>query len=756
MKHYSPEAQQVLRFINQTNKSIFLTGKAGTGKTTLLKEILITTHKNTVVVAPTGIAALNAEGVTIHSLFQLPFATFIPDYKEITTNVSIIKMETRTSLLRHFKMNMTKRSLFNNLELLIIDEVSMLRADVLDAIDFMLKRTRRNELPFGGIQVLFIGDLLQLPPVVKNEEWHILKDYYQGMYFFNAHILQQFPPLYLELTTIYRQSDSSFVSILNNLRTNNITKKDIKQLNLYVKPSFNLKENPGYVYLTTHNSKANQINQESLQELKKKSHSYFPEIVGDFPEKLFPLDSILELKIGAQIMFIKNDLNIDKQYYNGKMGVIETLSDDEIKVRFPEEKKTITVDKYEWKNIKFTVNSETKEIEEEILGTFVHYPIKLAWAITVHKSQGLTFEKAALDVSDVFAPGQAYVALSRLRSLTGLVLLSPLQMHGITNDVNVLNYVANKVTEETLNTTFKVEKQRFIYESLCKGFNFKGLIQEWRNHFYSYKTEESKSVKFKHMNWITILYEKINTLETPSEKFIKQLTALFIKQAPDFKFINERCEAAFTYFFNVLDHIYGELLYKIEEIKRTKQAKTFFNELILLEEIHNTAILILLKTKTIANSIEEEYVFSKERLQSKELNAYKSEKLKEIQSQFKKENPELLEEENISYYKKTKGNKTSVNKKTTIEETFELWQQNLSVEAIAIKRKLTEATIYSHFVKLIQNKSIKINEILSDSRIDVLQVAFEEYENISQIKEAYNSSFTWEELKLFKASLGLS
>ena len=424
MEFLSAEANYTLRFINQTNKSIFLTGKAGTGKTTLLKQIIATTHKNTVVVAPTGIAALNAGGVTIHSMFQLPFATFLPDNKQVAQFSGTLKIENRDTLGRHFKMNATKRSIIRNMELLIIDEVSMVRADVLDAMDFMLKKVRRNERAFGGVQVLFIGDLLQLPPVVKNEEWQMLRNYYNGMFFFHSHIIQQYPPLYIELDKIFRQTDSEFIHVLNNLRNNKITTSDIAILNQFVQPNFDLKKNKGYITLTTHNAKADTINAKSLEDLKEKQFTYSPEVVGDFPEKIFPLDEKLHLKVGAQVMFVKNDLNFDKQFFNGKMGVIKSLSRNEIMVHFPEENKTIEVERYEWQNIKYKLNENTKEVEEEVIGTFVHYPIKLAWAITVHKSQGLTFDKAALDVSQVFAPGQAYVALSRLRSLKGLVLLS--------------------------------------------------------------------------------------------------------------------------------------------------------------------------------------------------------------------------------------------------------------------------------------------------------------------------------------------
>ena len=406
MQSISEAASYTLRFINQTQRSVFLTGKAGTGKTTLLREIIATTHKNTVVVAPTGIAALNAGGVTIHSMFQLPFGGFIPDNSAPDFSESA-KFETRATLRRHFKMSGLKKSVIRNMELLIIDEVSMLRADLLDAMDFMMQTVRKKNNPFGGVQVLFIGDLLQLPPVIRDDEWRILKNYYQGKFFFHSQVAQQNPPLYIELDKIFRQTDDAFISVLNNLRNNKISNEDIAALNQYVQPNFDLKANKGYITLTTHNTKADAMNTDALDSLEGKEWLYSPEIIGDFPDKIYPVEAQLRLKEGAQIMFVKNDLSFDKKYFNGKMGIIKSLSAKEILVHFSEENKTIEVEKYEWQNIRYKVNNTTKEIEEEVLGTFVHYPIKLAWAITIHKSQGLTFDKAALDVSQVFLPGQA-------------------------------------------------------------------------------------------------------------------------------------------------------------------------------------------------------------------------------------------------------------------------------------------------------------------------------------------------------------
>ena len=762
MNTLSSTAKQVLQFVNQTHQSIFLTGKAGTGKTTLLHQIIQNTHKNTVVVAPTGIAALNAGGVTIHSMFQLPFGGFIPSYDVAPQINQFIKFETKDSLRKHFKMNNTKRSVIQNMELLIIDEVSMLRSDVLDAVDFMMRKVRRKEIPFGGVQVLYIGDLLQLPPVVKNEEWLVLKKYYNGIFFFNAHVVQQNPPLYVELTHIYRQTDKNFISVLNNLRNNKIAPEDIKLLNEYVKPDFDLKANKGYITLTTHNVKAETINSQALIDLNGEIQSYIPEIVGDFPEKLFPVDEFLQIKVGAQIMFIKNDLSVDKNYFNGKMGFIHACSEREILVRFPEENKIIEVEKYEWKNIRYTVNEATKEISEEVLGTFVHYPIKLAWAITVHKSQGLTFDKAALDVSQVFLPGQAYVALSRLRSLEGLVLLQPIRMNGISNDQEVMNYAENKADEQTIIESLQKETNRFIYQYIKNSFDWTELAQQWRNHRFSYKTDVEKSEKSKHQNWAEVQEEKISLLLDASQKFRLQLDRLFHSEEINIPYISERIKAAYDYFFPKLDEVLFELLLKMEEVVRRKRVKEFYLELFELEEQTTKAIIQLFKALKMVEILSEGKEINKENLISESIRSYRSKMIEAVQAHFKTLKTELIEQEEddfdpYQYLPKSKKAKikSATPKKSTVQETYELWQQKKSVQEIARIRVLTTQTIYGHLGKLIQAGTIILSDVLPEDKISELSKAFEGYneDSLNALKEQVGNQFTWEELRLFKASL---
>ena len=754
MENLSQEAKYTLQFINQTQRNIFLTGKAGTGKTTLLREVIKTTHKNVVVVAPTGIAALNAGGVTIHSMFQLPFAGFIPDHSAPQFS-DFVKFETKQTLARHFKMSGLKKSVIRNMELLVIDEVSMLRADVLDAIDFMMQSVRKKKTAFGGVQVLFIGDLMQLPPVIRDEEWKTLRNYYSGKFFFHSHVIQLHPPLYIELSKIFRQTDDVFISVLNNLRNNQISQDDLKTLNQYVQPNFDLKQNKGYITLTTHNAKADTINAKALEELNGKLVQYQPEIIGDFPEKIFPVEENLLLKVGAQVMFVKNDLSFEKRFFNGKMGIIKSLSEEEILVHFPEENKTITVDKYEWQNIRYSVNPNTKEIEEEVLGTFVHYPIKLAWAITVHKSQGLTFDKAALDVSQVFLPGQAYVALSRLRSLEGLILLSPLQMNGISSHSDVMDYAENKANEEILAQSLQLETQKFLLNYLKSTFDWNDLAQEWRNHQFSYTDKGENSEKSKHFVWAKKQTEVIWNLLEPARKFTNQLDKLFSAGVIDYVFVEERVQAAYEYFFAPMDKLVQEILWKLEEVKRIMKVKAFYEELSVLEELQIKAVMRLMKAKLLVKTIASRETISKENLTSSEIKMYKIKQLEAIQQQFKELNITLIEDDaDIERYtKKSKLKKEP--KKTTVQETYELWLQQNTIKEIAAIRKLSAQTIGGHIAKLIAGGNIPISAVVPEDKIQELTLAFKGYkeESLSPLKEKTGDQFTWNELKWFKASL---
>jgi len=746
------------RFINQTNRSIFLTGKAGTGKTTLLKEIIRTTHKKAVIVAPTGIAALNAGGVTIHSFFQLPFSGFIPEFNVPPTVSEQLKLETKDTLVKHFKFTGKRKAIIQSVELLIIDEVSMLRADLLDAMDWTLRAVRKENLPFGGVQVLYIGDLLQLPPVIRNEEWSVLRNYYNGIFFFNALVVQEDPPLYIELKKVYRQSDADFIQILNHLRNNLITKEDIEILNQYVNPTFSSKDNPGYVTLTTHNAKADTINQQALNELKGKSWFYEADITGEFPPHMHPIDEKTELKVGAQVMFIKNDLSFDKNYYNGKTGVIKSLSTEEIFVYFPEEKKTIEVERYEWQNIRYSLDDKTQEIKEEVLGTFVHYPIKLAWAITVHKSQGLTFEKAILDVSQVFAPGQAYVALSRLRSLEGLVLLKPIQLNGLENDRQVMSYTTQQPDESILPNYLSEDTIQYIYKLLTQSYDFRDLATAWRIHDASYIPLGSKSEKGKQRAWSNQQYAVIQPLVQPAEKFIAQLQKLCAQRPMNLPYLLERIEAANQYFIKPLDNCAYSTLKKIEEMKRVRKMKTYIEELEELDELHFKIVMGLKRSALVVKRLINNEEITKESTWTPEILGYKEDMLERIKSALQQTQGDLLVEvEEDAPQKTIKKNEKDQekSKKTTYEITLELFKEGKNIQTIASERVMSVGTIYSHMTRLIQSRDIEISQVMEKEKLKALENAFEDYneQSLTPLKEQVGDAFSWEELKLYRASL---
>lgn len=430
----NPELELAQQYIEFTNKNIFLTGKAGTGKTTFLRNLVLNSPKRSIVVAPTGVAAINAKGVTIHSFFQLPFGPHIPQADGIAP-----PNKKSGSFIR---MSKTKINIIKSLDLLIIDEISMVRADLLDNIDESLRRYRKNNQPFGGVQLLMIGDIQQLSPVVNNNDWNLLKPYYDTLYFYGSRALRNSDYVNIELKHIYRQNDGEFISILNAIRDNKMDADVLHQLNKRYDPNFINAEKDGYITLTTHNAKAKTINDQKLIQLSQKAHRFKARTSGEFPEYSYPTDYVLELKTGAQVMFVKNDISPEKRFYNGKIGVIEKIDkvNDLIYVKCADDKSPIAVEEMAWESYKYEINESTKEIEETVVGKFTQYPLKLAWAITIHKSQGLTFDKAIIDAQSSFAHGQVYVALSRCRTLEGLVLSSPLQLTSIKTDESVLQF----------------------------------------------------------------------------------------------------------------------------------------------------------------------------------------------------------------------------------------------------------------------------------------------------------------------------
>lgn len=455
------QTQLAWDIIETTNTNLFLTGKAGTGKTTFLRRLKEESSKRIVVVAPTGIAAINAEGVTIHSFFQLSFAPFIPNYN--------LKEQ-------QFRFSKQKINVIRSIDTLVIDEISMVRADLLDAVDSVLRRFRKNNLPFGGVQMVMIGDLGQLAPVAKDDEWQMLSRYYTTPYFFSSLALQRTRYAIVELTKVYRQSDKRFLDILNKVRENRADAAVLSALNSRYIPDFKPRKDDGYIRLTTHNWQAQRINDHELELLPGKPYTYTATIEGKYPEMLFPTDETLTLKTGAQVMFVKNDSSADKAYYNGMIGTIAEIDTEGFTVTAKDTGENIRVQPEQWDNTRYVLNEKTNEISEEVEGTFTQFPVKTAWAITVHKSQGLTFDHAIIDVQRAFTHGQTYVALSRCRTLEGMVLSAPLPQAAIIRDEAVDEYATHAI-EHTPSEDQIEQLQRDYYLSVVSElFDFRPLM----------------------------------------------------------------------------------------------------------------------------------------------------------------------------------------------------------------------------------------------------------------------------------------
>lgn len=570
-------------YINFTNQSVFLTGKAGTGKTTFLKYIKEHTQKNMAVVAPTGVAAINAGGVTIHSFFQLPFHPFIPEGSaNLFNNIHAID---RHHLLGTIRVTAERKKIFQQLELLVIDEMSMVRADVLDEIDVVLRHFRnRYSEPFGGVQLLLIGDMFQLPPVVRQEEWTVLSRYYDSSFFFSSNVMKSFDLVCIELDKIYRQNDDKFIHLLNKVRNDDMNEFDFAELHQRYIPGFQMPENSGHIILTTHNNKADVINTRELEKLKGEVFSFTAEIRDEFSESSYPADEILYLKKGAQVMFIKNDLDKAKRYFNGKIGIVENIMDDKITVRCKGEAEAIEVQKYVWENVRYKLNGQTQKVEEENIGSFSQYPLRLAWAITIHKSQGLTFENAVIDAGQAFAAGQVYVALSRCTNLQGIVLLSKIDKRSLQPDHRVQHFNSKQRFAQS-SSDLQLAKKQYQQKLLAELFSFANLIKQFEqvarvvnenNHHFNTEANE----------YMAVMEEKLMALENISVKFQMQISHL---QAEDGviennKLLQERIAKASEYFSLELEKLIAMIKNSPVVTESKQSAFAFDEELTLLFE----------------------------------------------------------------------------------------------------------------------------------------------------------------------------
>ncbi len=715
-------------FINQTSKHLFLTGKAGTGKTTFLKYIKETSGKKMAIVAPTGVAAINAGGVTIHSQFQIPPGTYVPSNRSFF-ETSDGRVFNNHSLFRQMRMSADKKELLRELDLLIIDEISMVRADLLDAIDAVLRYVRRQPLiPFGGVQLLYIGDLFQLPPVAINEEWQLLKDLYRSPFFFDSNVIQQSPPLYIELKKIYRQRDDTFIDILNNIRNNCCTETDLAHLHQYYKPEFISLEKESYITLTTHNDKATQINNAELRKLPGKLCSFKAEISREFNERSFPAEEVLQLKKDAQIMFIKNDSGENRRYYNGKIGTIDSISEEGIQIKFPNETTPLKLEKETWKNIRYHYHKEKDRIEEEELGTFTQYPIRLAWAITIHKSQGLTFDKAIIDAGDSFAAGQVYVALSRLTSLDGLVLKSRIYQHCIHTDERVLEFTSKELPPDLLHQTLQKEQQQYIRHALLQGFEWEKLVTIFQEHLEEYE-ERNLPNQDSCVAWAEEILEQIKSLQETSSKFKRQLEQLFENAEEDrYKYLSERIAAAVNYFTRVIDEkLESSLNDHIETMKIKSKTRKYVKALYELKHHVERRKLQLQNLVSISNAM------------------HGSENIDDIAKVAESlQKPLVIDTSNEQPIIKTK-----VQKGETQRISLQLFKKGINMIEIAAQRNLALSTVEGHLAGFVATGEIDILDIMDKIKVEKISKMIEQYPTLtsSELKKLLGDDCSYGQLR---------
>ena len=688
------ELELAWEFIEHTSTSIFLTGKAGTGKTTFLRSIIDKSCKRIVVVAPTGVAAINAHGVTIHSFFQLPFSPYVPN----------------TTFKEKFDFSKEKRNIVKTLDLLIIDEISMVRSDLLDAIDSVLRRYKDASKPFGGVQLLMIGDLQQLTPVVTDNDANILRPYYNTPYFFGSHALQQINYITIELQKVYRQQDAKFLDLLNSIRSGKPSEDDINILNSRFNPEFHIDNKDGYIRLTTHNAMADRYNDSELAKLKTEEFTFNANIKGNFPEYSYPTNEKLLLKEDAQVMFIKNDPSIDHLYYNGKIGHITSISDDCIKVRCSGEESDIEVQPQEWENTKYVINKDTKEIEPDVQGVFKQYPLRLAWAITIHKSQGLTFEHAIIDAGSSFASGQVYVALSRCKTLEGMVLASKIDNHAIINDERVDSYISRQEEAAKQNIdSLELLKQNYYKQQLAELFTFNDIIIAEENlcrtiieflHAYPKLTILHKAT-------FVSLKEKIGIV---SHKWINTINYMNYEELTGDVFL-ERVVKNAVYFNKTLKTYIQQLLDQTSAAKTDN--KQGANK---LDTTYSELKLAYLSKKNILEMTIDNGFDSESYLRNRQIAFLNA--IEEI-------NPLAVTTRRRKKYNSDKEDtsKPKVKKENTKELTFIMYKSGLSLNEIAKTRDFTLGTIFSHLTHYVETGELKVTDIIGKEKYNIINKA---------------------------------
>ncbi len=716
---------QAVSFVNQTNQHLFLTGKAGTGKTTFLKYIRENSYKKMAITAPTGVAAMNAGGTTLHALFWLPFGTFLEDYP-MQWNEQDSHIYNKSRLFSTIKLTKQRRALLQELELLVIDEVSMVRADTLDAIDVILKSVRRDARPFGGLQMLFIGDLYQLPPVVRDHEWQLLRDHYSSPFFFDAKVLREHPPVMLELSKIYRQSDSVFIGLLNKIRNNQCTPLDLDQLNVHFRPDFEPKEGEQYITLTSHNRLADALNQEQLAKLPGTMHNVKALIKDEFQQGAFPADEVLPLKVGAQVMFIKNDSGEDRKYFNGKIGTVKELPLDkhQVVVGFNDGSDDVVVRRETWENIRYKYDKGEDKIEEEVLGTFSQFPLRLAWAITIHKSQGLTFDKAIIDAGTSFAAGQVYVALSRLTGLEGLVLKSKIPMHAIRTDFQVVHFMQRMLADDQVAEVLETCQRNYMGQILLQSFRWTHLVE--------HAIELKKSLSERNMEskadaeaYFELLVHALKEQEKVGNKFVTQLYAMLSdKSKLDYVKICERTKSAVAWFLPKFDEgVLFPTQGHIEAWKVKKRAKKY------TEELKSMLLDFRRKKEQLVHCLTIADILTQDGDLSQQVNAiHKTEKTKDNSLKDTTDEDVVKDTKSIS---------------------LDMFLDGLTVEEIAAKRDMVVGTIYGHLIHFVGTE-IEAEDLIDTDRLtkllDVLRK--NEGKSSSEIKMILGDDYSYPDIKL--------
>ncbi len=711
----NPELRIAWEFVEKTGRSIFLTGKAGTGKTTFLKAVVQRSTKRSIVVAPTGVAAINAGGVTIHSFFQLPFSPYIPD----------------THIKSKFEFGREKRSIIASLDLLIIDEISMVRADLLDAIDSVLRRFRNRHLPFGGVQLLMIGDLNQLTPVTTPEDEQLLAPYYETPYFFSSKALQQLAYVTIQLEHVYRQKDETFIRLLNHIRDGEVSAEDLQQLNSRYIPGFVPQGNEGFIRLTTHNHLASAYNAKELEKLETSPFQYQAHIEGTFPEYSYPTAESLTLKVGAQVMFVKNDPSGLHRYFNGRIGRVVRTTPQDLDVLCVGDSKPIHVEPLEWENLQYTLNEETHEIESSLQGKFRQYPLRLAWAITIHKSQGLTFDRAIIEANHSFSPGQVYVALSRCRTLEGMVLAAPLDSRAVMTDSRVEDYIIHQ-SEEAQRSIENLPQLREEYYArlLMELFDFSGLLylsqritrlmDEYFYHSHPHQTETMRK-------GLASFKEKVSDIADKWRQQMMQMDSASLHADP----FLERVQRSAAYFERALDESLSQAVQEMKSVESgNKQVmKRFGNAVAEWRTMWLARRQLLLKMADTTFEVGI-YLFEK---QHTLLDA--------------------MDETSLSKAKRKRKGEKKVKeaKPKTWELSYDLFRQGLTPRQIAEQRGLTLYTIYTHLKRYLIAGELKLTDIIPAEKCKIIQGIIKRLSAdapIKAVKAFCPSNCTYDEIRL--------